>query len=148
MLKELKSHLTLLNVDVSACSNKQRVAIVVSHELGHQWFGNLVTPMWWTDLWLNEGFASYLEYLGVQAVEPDWKSLDQFVVNEVHTVFALDALTNSHPISVKEVENPDEINEIFDRISYAKGAAILRMLASFLTDKIFRMGLSNYLREM
>lgn len=121
---------------------------MVSHELGHQWFGNLVTPMWWTDLWLNEGFASYLEYLGVQAVEPDWKSLDQFVVNEVHTVFALDALTNSHPISVKEVENPDEINEIFDRISYAKGAAILRMLASFLTDKIFKMGLSNYLREM
>uniref|UniRef100_A0A336KRZ8 Aminopeptidase N n=2 Tax=Culicoides sonorensis TaxID=179676 RepID=A0A336KRZ8_CULSO len=133
---------------ISACSNKQRVAIVVSHELGHQWFGNLVTPKWWTDLWLNEGFASYLEYLGVEAVEPDWKPIDQFVVNEVHTVFALDALANSHPISVKEVENPDEINDIFDRISYAKGAAILRMLASFLTDKVFRIGLSTYLQEM
>lgn len=89
-----------------------------------------------------------MEYLGVEAVEPDWKPIDQFVVNEVHTVFALDALANSHPISVKEVENPDEINEIFDRISYAKGAAIIRMLASFLTDKVFRTGVSTYLKEM
>lgn len=131
---------------VSAANNKQRVAIVVAHELAHQWFGNLVTPTWWTDLWLNEGFASYMEYMGVDAVEPSWKSMEQFVVNEIHNVFALDALSTSHPVSIK-VENPEEINEIFDRISYAKGAAIIRMMAHFLTDEVFRHGLTNYIRD-
>jgi aminopeptidase N len=68
---------------VSAASNKQRIAIVVSHELAHQWFGNLVTPSWWTDLWLNEGFASYVEYLGVEEVQPELKLLEQFVVQDL-----------------------------------------------------------------
>jgi len=68
---------------VSAASNKQRIAIVVSHELAHQWFGNLVTPSWWTDLWLNEGFASYVEYLGVEHAQPQLKLLDQFVVTDL-----------------------------------------------------------------
>lgn len=136
----------LFEEGVSAASNKQRVAIVVAHELAHQWFGNLVTPSWWTDLWLNEGFASYMEYVGVDAVEPTWKPMDQFVVNEIHSVFGLDALSTSHPVSIK-VENPEEINEIFDRISYAKGAAIIRMMAHFLTDTVFRQGLTNYLRD-
>lgn len=99
-------------------------------------------------MWLNEGFASYMEYLGVDAVEPAWKSMDQFIVNELHSVFSLDALANSHPISIKKVDNPDEINEIFDRISYGKGAAIIRMMAHFLTDKVFREGLSKYLKDM
>lgn len=132
---------------VSAHSNKQRVAIVVAHEVAHQWFGNLVTPSWWTDLWLNEGFATYMEYVGVDAVEPSWKTMDQFVVNEIHNVFSLDALSTSHPISIK-VNNPDEINEIFDRISYAKGAAIIRMMDHFLTKPVFRAGVSKYLSKM
>lgn len=132
---------------VSAAANKQRVATVVAHELAHQWFGNLVTPSWWSDIWLNEGFASYVEYLGVDAIEPSWKSMDQFVVNEVQSVFLLDALSSSHKISV-EVGNPDEINEIFDRISYAKGATIIRMMSHFLTSKVFRSGLKKYLKEL
>lgn len=137
----------LYDEGVSGNSNKQRVAIVVAHELAHQWFGNLVTPSWWSDLWLNEGFASYMEYLGVDAVEPSWKSMDQFVVNELQSVFSLDALSSSHQISVK-VDNPDEINDIFDRISYGKGATIIRMMDHFLTTPIFKGGLTNYLKEM
>lgn len=137
----------LYDEGVSGNSNKQRVATVVAHELAHQWFGNLVTPSWWSDLWLNEGFASYMEYLGVDAVEPSWKSMDQFVVNELQNVFSLDALSSSHQISVK-VDNPDEINDIFDRISYGKGATIIRMMDHFLTTPIFKGGLTNYLKEL
>ncbi|XP_014220654.1 aminopeptidase N [Trichogramma pretiosum] len=129
---------------VSTRANRQRLANVVSHELAHQWFGNLVTPTWWTDLWLNEGFASYAENIGVNAVEPSWKVIEQFVVHELQNVFGLDALESSHPISI-EVGHPDEINEIFDRISYAKGASIIRMMDHFLTTEVFKRGLTNYL---
>ncbi|XP_031788192.1 aminopeptidase Ey isoform X1 [Nasonia vitripennis] len=130
---------------VSTSNNKQRVATVVSHELAHQWFGNLVTPSWWTDLWLNEGFASYVENIGINAVEPSWKALEQFVVHELQNVFGLDALESSHPISIA-VGHPDEINEIFDRISYAKGASIIRMMDHFLSTAVFKRGLTNYLK--
>lgn len=136
----------LYDEGVSTHYNKQRIASVVSHELGHQWFGNLVTPSWWSDLWLNEGFASYMEYIGVNAVEPNWKLNDQFVVNELQSVFSLDALSSSHQISVR-VQNPDEINEIFDRISYGKGASIIRMMDHFLTSEVFKRGLRDYLND-
>eukprot|EP00090_Calanus_glacialis_P046064 TRINITY_DN885_c0_g1_i5.p1 TRINITY_DN885_c0_g1~~TRINITY_DN885_c0_g1_i5.p1 ORF type:complete len:807 (+),score=220.22 TRINITY_DN885_c0_g1_i5:315-2423(+) len=132
---------------VSSASNKQRIAIVVSHELAHQWFGNLVTPSWWTDLWLNEGFASYVEYLGVEAIQPDLKLLEQFVITDLQDVFKIDALESSHPISIP-VKHPDEINEIFDRISYGKGASIIRMMDKFLTTDTFRQGLTNYLTDL
>ncbi|XP_014203834.1 aminopeptidase N [Copidosoma floridanum] len=131
---------------VSTNINRQRVATVVSHELAHQWFGNLVTPTWWTDLWLNEGFASYVENIGIGAVDESWRPLEQFVVHELQNVFGLDALESSHPISIK-VGHPDEINEIFDRISYAKGASIIRMMDHFLTTEVFKQGLTNYLTE-
>merc|ERR1719376_197747 len=131
---------------VSAARNKQRVAVVVSHELAHQWFGDLVTPSWWTDLWLNEGFASYLENLGVDAVEPTWKMEEQFVINDLHSVFSLDCLESSHPISIP-VGHPDEISEIFDGISYNKGASIIRMMNHFLGESTLRKGLTNYLRH-
>uniref|UniRef100_A0A034V8K5 Aminopeptidase N n=2 Tax=Bactrocera dorsalis TaxID=27457 RepID=A0A034V8K5_BACDO len=137
----------LFEEGVSATTNKQRIASVVGHELAHQWFGNLVTPSWWSDIWLNEGFASYMEYITVDAIHPDWKTQDQFVVSELQNVFHLDALSSSHKISV-EVFNPDEISEIFDRISYGKGSTIIRMMSHFLTSKVFRRGLSKYLKEM
>ncbi|XP_043469608.1 aminopeptidase N [Leptopilina heterotoma] len=136
----------LFQEGVSTSSNQQRVAAVVAHELAHQWFGNLVTPSWWSDLWLNEGFASYVEYIGINAVEPEWMVLEQFVVHELQNVFGLDALTSSHPISV-EVGHPDEINEIFDKISYDKGASIIRMMDHFLTNEVFKQGIYNYLNE-
>ncbi|XP_071824973.1 aminopeptidase N-like isoform X3 [Apostichopus japonicus] len=128
----------------NSAANKQRVAVVVSHELAHQWFGNLVTPEWWDDLWLNEGFASFVEYLGVDFTEPTWKMMEQFLAEDLHRVFALDALGSSHPVRVP-VNSPAEISEIFDTISYAKGASILRMLNNILSEETFRRGLNRYL---
>ncbi|XP_029834124.3 aminopeptidase N [Ixodes scapularis] len=136
----------LFNKGASSSYNKQRVAEVVAHELAHQWFGNLVTMEWWDDLWLNEGFATYVEYIGTDVVHKDWGMLDQIVVNEVQSVMELDALKSSHPVSVP-VDNPDEISENFDKISYSKGASIIRMMCYFLTEKIFRKGVTNYLRK-
>jgi aminopeptidase N len=134
----------LFKPGVSTLNNKKRIASVISHELAHQWFGNLVTPSWWTDLWLNEGFASYIEYLGVDAVHPEWKLLDRNMIAEVHRAMALDVLETSHPISVP-VSHPDEIGEIFDTISYLKGASIIRMMDHFLGRETLRNGLKSYL---
>ncbi|XP_041356302.1 aminopeptidase N-like [Gigantopelta aegis] len=131
---------------VSSEGNKQRVAVVVSHELAHQWFGDLVTPSWWDDLWLNEGFASFVEYMGVNHVHPEWKMFEQFVVEDLQSVFNFDALVTSHPVYVP-VNHPDEINEIFDRISYAKGASIIRMMRFFLGEDTFRKGITKYLKR-
>nr|XP_054766252.1 aminopeptidase N-like [Lytechinus pictus] len=105
---------------VNSASNKQRVAEVVSHELAHMWFGNLVTCVWWDDLWLNEGFATYVEgSIGVNHAEPSWLMREQFVTIDLQSVFEPDALGTSHPVQVP-VNHPDEINEIFDSISYSK----------------------------
>ncbi|XP_068246618.1 uncharacterized protein [Palaemon carinicauda] len=132
---------------VSSASNKQRVLQVVAHELAHQWFGNLVTPEWWTDLWLNEGFASFMEYVGSNSFEPSWNMMQQTVIEDVQSVFGLDCLESSHPISIP-VNHPDEINEIFDRISYSKGSSIIRMMSYFLTPSTFTKGLSKYLTTL
>ncbi|KAK9511955.1 hypothetical protein O3M35_000511 [Rhynocoris fuscipes] len=136
----------LYQLGVSANKHKQRVGTIVAHELGHQWFGNLVTPSWWSDLWLNEGFATYIEYLGVDHVEPTWRTSDQFVVNDLQNVLQQDAYKSSHPVSAS-VSHPNEIDEIFDSISYGKGASIIRMMNHFLTKKVFKSGLTNYLNS-
>ncbi|XP_033100366.1 glutamyl aminopeptidase-like [Anneissia japonica] len=125
----------------SSEGNKQRVAAVIAHELAHQWFGNIVTMDWWDDLWLNEGFASFLEYSGVNHAEPDWQMLDQFVTEDMYYVMGLDQIVTSHPIII-EVNHPDEINEIFDSISYSKGASVLRMLNNIMGEEDFRKGLT------
>ncbi|XP_066210647.1 aminopeptidase N [Saccopteryx leptura] len=132
----------------SSSSNKERVVTVIAHELAHQWFGNLVTVAWWNDLWLNEGFASYVEYLGADKAEPSWNLKDLIVLNDVYRVMAVDALASSHPLSTpaQEVNTPAQISEMFDSISYSKGASVLRMLSSFLTEELFKKGLASYLQ--
>ncbi|NXK27134.1 AMPN Aminopeptidase, partial [Arenaria interpres] len=131
----------------SSIGNKERVVTVIAHELAHQWFGNLVTLKWWNDLWLNEGFASYVEYLGADSAEPSWKIKDLMVLNEVYPVMATDALATSHPLSFleEEINTPAQISEVFDSIAYSKGASVLRMLSDFLTEDIFKEGLQSYL---
>ncbi|KAI4543140.1 hypothetical protein MG293_007266 [Ovis ammon polii] len=109
----------LYDPDESASSNKQRVAAVIAHELVHQWFGNIVTMEWWEDLWLNEGFASFFEYLGVDHAEKDWQMRDQIILDDVLPVQEDDSLISSHPIVVT-VTTPDEITSVFDGISYSK----------------------------
>ncbi len=130
----------------SSLSNKQWVAIVIAHEIAHQWFGNLVTMEWWTHLWLNEGFASYMEYLCVDKLFPKWKIWQQYVAERFNTAMELDALSNTHPIEV-EVHHPEEISEIFDAVSYAKGSVVIRMLAEYLGERQFRDGLRYYLKK-
>ncbi len=136
----------LVDEDHSSLVNKQWVALVIAHEIAHQWFGNLVTMEWWTHLWLNEGFASYIEYLAVDKLFPKWDIWTQFSTNELGTALRLDALINTHPIEI-EVRHPDEIGEIFDEVSYSKGASIIRMLADYLGEKDFRAGLRYYLKK-
>ncbi|NXC51006.1 AMPN Aminopeptidase, partial [Penelope pileata] len=131
----------------SSIGNKERVVTVIAHELAHQWFGNLVTLRWWNDLWLNEGFASYVEYLGADSAESTWDIKDLMVLNEVYTVMATDALTTSHPLTFREdeINTPAQISEVFDTIAYSKGASVLRMLSDFLTEDVFKEGLQSYL---
>ncbi|KAM9477702.1 glutamyl aminopeptidase [Clarias gariepinus] len=129
----------------SSSYNKQRVASVIAHELVHQWFGNIVTMDWWDDLWLNEGFASFFEYVGVEQAEPSWGMRDIMLIDDVFPVLVDDALLTSHPIIV-DVSTPSEITSVFDAISYSKGASILRMLEDWMGREKFRDGCRNYLK--
>lgn len=139
---------TLLLVDDahSPFNQKQRVAEVIAHELVHQWFGNLVTMEWWTHLWLNESFATYMAYHVVDKLEPDWNYWTKFALDEQAFALQQDSLHATHPVEVP-VKHPDEIAEIFDAISYAKGASVLRMLANYIGEDNFRAGLSWYLQK-
>uniref|UniRef100_A0A665W9T2 Aminopeptidase n=1 Tax=Echeneis naucrates TaxID=173247 RepID=A0A665W9T2_ECHNA len=136
----------LFDESQSSSSNKQRVASVIAHELVHQWFGNIVTMDWWDDLWLNEGFASFFEYVGVEIAEPTWGMRDIMVINDVLPVMVDDALLSSHPIIVN-VSTPAEITSVFDAISYSKGASILRMLEDWMGKDVFRDGCRKYLKD-
>lgn len=136
----------LVDPEHTALQNRQRVALVIAHELAHQWFGNLVTMEWWTHLWLNEGFATYMEYVAIDSLFPEWNIWEQFVLTEHSRALALDGLTNTHAIEI-EVHHPEEISEIFDAISYSKGASVIRMLARYLGEKSFRKGLQGYLKK-
>lgn len=129
----------------SAAVNKQRVATVVAHELAHQWFGNLVTMEWWTHLWLNEGFATWVSYLSADSLFPEWKIWTQFL-DETTAGLRLDALAESHPIEV-DINHANEIDEIFDAISYRKGASVIRMLQSYLGADVFQKSLALYIKR-
>ncbi|XP_056308223.1 aminopeptidase N [Danio aesculapii] len=137
----------LYNPAVSSNANKERTATIIAHELAHMWFGNLVTLKWWNEVWLNEGFASYVSYLGADFAEPSWNVRDLIILKDVHRVFAVDALASSHPLSSKEEDiiKPEQIIEQFDTVTYSKGAAVLRMLSDFLTEAVFVQGLNTYL---
>ncbi|XP_028674237.1 puromycin-sensitive aminopeptidase [Erpetoichthys calabaricus] len=134
----------LIDPKNSCSSSRQWVALVVGHELAHQWFGNLVTMEWWTHLWLNEGFASWIEYLCVDHCFPEYDIWTQFVSADYTRALDLDALDNSHPIEVS-VGHPSEVDEIFDAISYSKGASVIRMLHDYIGDEDFRKGMNTYL---
>ena len=136
----------LVDPQNTSTARKQWIALVVGHELAHQWFGNLVTMEWWDDLWLNEGYASFVEFLCVDHLFPEYDIWTQFVTNTHIKALELDALRNSHPIQVP-VGHPSEIDEIFDDISYNKGASVIRMLHSYIGDEDFRKGMNLYLKR-
>ena len=134
----------LVDPDNSSAGTRQRVAEVVAHEMAHMWFGDLVTMEWWDDLWLNESFASWMGTKAVDWAFPEWQMWTQFVNMDTNRALSLDGLKNSHPIE-QEVKDPSEISQLFDAISYSKGASVIRMLEQFLTPEVFQQGLHQYL---
>ncbi|XP_031205932.1 thyrotropin-releasing hormone-degrading ectoenzyme isoform X4 [Mastomys coucha] len=135
----------LLDPSVSSISYLLDVTMVIVHEICHQWFGDLVTPVWWEDVWLKEGFAHYFEFVGTDYLYPAWNMEKQrFLTDVLHEVMLLDGLASSHPVS-QEVLQATDIDKVFDWIAYKKGAALIRMLANFMGHSVFQRGLQDYL---
>ncbi|KAG8456357.1 hypothetical protein GDO86_002221 [Hymenochirus boettgeri] len=135
----------LLDPKKSSASHKLWITMVIAHELAHQWFGNLVTMEWWNDLWLNEGFAKFMEYVSVRVTNPELQVEDYFL-DKCFNAMGVDSLNSSHAVS-SPVENPEEIQEMFDEVSYDKGACILNMLMDYMGEKSFEAGIVHYLRR-
>ncbi|KRN28215.1 aminopeptidase N [Lactobacillus selangorensis] len=135
----------LLDPDNTAFDMKERVATVVAHELAHQWFGDLVTMKWWDDLWLNESFANMMEYVAIDALEPDWHIWEVFQTSEAPAALQRDATDGVQSVHV-QVNNPAEIDALFDSaIVYAKGSRMLVMVRALIGDDALRKGLKHYL---
>ncbi|XP_078070888.1 endoplasmic reticulum aminopeptidase 1-like [Mustelus asterias] len=135
----------LYNPEISSASDKLWITMIIAHELAHQWFGNLVTMEWWNDLWLNEGFAKFMEVISVNITHPELQ-VREFFLDKCFSAMEVDAFNSSHPVSTP-VENPAQIQEMFDDVSYEKGACILNMLMDYLTEDVFKAGIINYLRQ-
>ena len=136
----------LYDPKTSSTRTKQFIAEVISHEIAHQWFGNLVTMKWWNDLWLNESFATFMATKFVDKFYPEWDLWNQFVEDAMNVAMGLDSLKTTHPVDVK-VNSPAEIREIFDAISYDKGGCVLRMLEHYVGEPNFQKGLKKYLSD-
>ena len=140
-----RERLLLVDAERASLRVRKQVAGILSHEIAHMWFGNLVTMKWWDDIWLNEGFATWSESKPVAAWRPEWNvHLDDAAATQ--TALGLDALRSTRPIRTK-VETPSEINEVFDAIAYEKSAAVLRMVEGFVGAEAFRKGINAYLSK-
>ena len=128
-------------------SSKRFIATVISHELSHQWFGNLVTMQWWNDLWLNESFANMMEYVAIDALHPEWRMWEEFATSEVTAALRRDSLDGVQPVQA-DVNHPDEISTLFDpAIVYAKGGRLLVMVRRLIGEEAFRAGLKSYFEK-
>ena len=130
----------------SSIPQRRRVAEVVLHELAHQWFGNLVTPEWWSYLWLNESFATFMAYKASNALFPEWNIFEEYLAQITSAGKSLDSLRSSHPVEVV-VRDPNEVDQIFDAISYNKGGSVLRMLERAVGEEAFRQGIQRFLEQ-
>ncbi|MBI2828113.1 MAG: M1 family metallopeptidase [Acidobacteria bacterium] len=140
-----RERLLLVDPQRSSLGARKRVASIVSHEIAHQWFGNLVTMKWWDDIWLNEGFATWLASKPLTQWRPEWKvELDDAA--DTQSALGLDALPTTRPIRL-DVHAPEQINEAFDAIAYEKTAGVLRMLEAFVGPEPFRKGVASYLTK-
>lgn len=133
----------LVDDNLSSAAERQTVFGIVAHEIAHQWFGDLVTMAWWDDLWLNEGFASWMAAKATEAVHPDWQPWMSQLIDGTATAMALDARTGTHPV-VQTVNTIDEANLAFDTITYEKGLAVIRMLEAYVGEEDFRRGVRDY----
>jgi len=134
----------LLVQECNSMLNQMSMAITVTHEVGHQWFGDLVTMRKWDDLWLNESFATFSSYKAISALHPEWDAWEMFQAYIASVALMVDSLPGTHPIRVV-VSDPTRAAEYFDDISYGKGASILRMIESFVGEAAFRRGVAQYL---
>jgi aminopeptidase N len=135
----------LLSETKSASVNTRKtIASILAHEMAHQWFGDLVTMQWWDDIWLNEGFATWMANKPLAAAHPEW-SIDVDEAEENRTALGLDSLKSTRPIHA-DVATPAQIDEAFDAIAYQKGAAVLRMVESYVGADTFRQGINAYLQ--
>lgn len=142
-----RESLLLIDPKNASFSQKQLVATVITHELAHQWFGDLVTMKWWDDLWLNESFANMMMYLSIGEMEPSWKIWHLFQTMEVPMALQRDAIDGVQPVHV-QVKSPQAIDSLFDpAIVYAKGARMLVMVRALLGDDVLRKGLKHYLHD-
>ncbi|MBX4201625.1 M1 family metallopeptidase [Candidatus Saccharibacteria bacterium] len=131
----------------SGIDTKQYVAMVVAHEVAHQWFGNLVTMRWWNDIWLNESFANLMEYRAVDELFPEWRIWEEFTAREMGSALTRDALPTVQALRT-EVNHPDELSSLFDpSIVYAKGGSLLNMVRNLVGEPAFRAGLKSYFKE-
>lgn len=142
-----RESLFLIDPTNSSAIQQRNLARLITHEMAHQWFGNLVTPKWWTDLWLSEGFATYMANVAIDQLEPEWGLLDGFVVDQQQYIMHHDGLRSSHPVS-DAIPSPAFIYDVFDEIPYNKGASIIRMMQHFLTEETFQKGLTSYLSSL
>ncbi|MCL5092142.1 MAG: M1 family metallopeptidase [Candidatus Marsarchaeota archaeon] len=138
--------IAILGDEKTPISIKQQIAETVAHELAHQWFGDLVTMKWWNDLWLNESFATFMSFKAMDAVYPEWNMKSQYFSEVISTAFVADQIKSTHPISTN-VRTPEEIDQIFDEISYEKGGTVLHMLEKYAGAEVFQRGLHNYLKK-
>ena len=136
----------LFDQKTSGAVTRERVAEVVQHELAHQWFGNLVTMDFWDGLWLNEGFATWMSWYSCNEFYPEWKVWETFVIDTLQGALGLDGLRSSHPVEVP-VHRAEDINQIFDNISYSKGSAVLRMISKYLGEEAFIDGVRRYIKK-
>lgn len=140
-----RERLLLIDPATASISARKRVAGIISHEIAHQWFGDLVTMKWWDDIWLNEGFATWMANKPLAAWKPDWR-VDLDDAADTQGALGIDALKSTRAIRMK-VETPEEINEVFDGIAYEKTAAVLRMIEKYVGPDAFRKGVASYLKK-
>ncbi|HKH72105.1 MAG TPA: M1 family metallopeptidase [Vicinamibacterales bacterium] len=140
-----RERLLLIDPATASIGARKRVASVISHEIAHQWFGDLVTMKWWDDIWLNEGFATWMANKPLAAWKPDWH-VDLDDAADTQGALGIDAMKSTRAIRMK-VETPEEINEVFDGIAYEKTAAVLRMIEKYVGPDAFRKGVASYLKK-
>ena len=133
----------LIDPKTASVESKKNVALVIAHEMAHQWFGDLVTMQWWNNIWLNEGFATWMENKPVAAMHPEW-NIDQDVVSSEDDTMNLDAQPTTRAIKAK-ADTREEIEQMFDGISYGKAGAVLLMVENYLGEETFRKGVHTYL---
>src|SRR5581483_8193413 len=125
-------------------SARRNIAGTIAHEMAHQWFGDLVTMSWWDDLWLNEGFATWMSVHPLSNWKPEWH-LDVEAAQDTQSALGIDSFASTHPIHAR-ADSPAEIEGSFDAITYHKGAAVLRMVESFVGPETFRRAINTYLQ--